>query len=409
MPKEIIDAQKPLQQVTETPEREAPPSVRESIQAAIKTTSEDDDVSGEREPPQQTKKEKSPKKEAKKDDVSSDTKDDTVDEKEIKASDIKLASDDNDEEDAGDDDTNLETDDEKEVKAQAPKEKAPASLPKEVTANWDKLPSDVRAYIAKSHKELTDTKSAFGRREAQYREMDTVLAQYKPSIDQLGVTPAQTVDRLFQWMNALAGPRKKEALRQLANDFGIQLDTPQQSQEIVDDNQQQQTQYQRDPELDQTLQVVVNKLNGLEQQQIQVREQNAKNAVDTWAGLQPDGSYKNKPHLPLVRQVMHGLIASGSVPLIDGRIDLDGAYEAACYAHPEVRASLEQEKLEARKAKLLEKKKADEAAAAAAKKKNISIRPGAPARASSETTQKLNGPISVRDSIKNAIRDAANT
>jgi hypothetical protein len=404
MPKEIIDAQKPLQQVTETPEREAPPSVRDSIHSAIKETEvEDNNEPGKREPLQQTKKEKEPKKEAKKVDVSSDTEDDT--EKDIKASDIKLASD-NDEEDAGDDDTNLETEIEKEVKAETPKEKAPASLPKEVTANWDKLPSNVRTYITKSHKELTDAKSAFGRREAQYREMDTVLAQYEPSIRQLGVTPAQTVDRLFQWMNALVGPRKKEALRQLANDFGIQLDNPQQQQEI-DDNQQQQPQYQRDPEVDQVLNTVLTEVQSLKQQQVLVREQNAKNAVDTWAGLQPDGSYKNKPHLPLVRQVMHGLVASGSVPLVDGRIDLDGAYEAACYAHPEVRALLEQEKAEARKAKVLEKKKAEEAAAVAAKKKAISIRPGAPAKPSDNLAKKSNGPISVRDSIRSAIQEAA--
>lgn len=381
---------------SDTARDDKPVSVRDSLRTAIREVeSEDTDTDkDEKEIATKPAKEKKPKQ--------------------------AKVEDDNDEPDAGDDDTNLKEVKEPkkevtaEVKAEPSKEKAPASVPKEVTDNWDKIPSSVQAYISKSVKDLTDTKSALGRREAQYRDMDTVLAQYEPSIRQLGVTPAQTVDRLFQWMNALAGPQKNMAIRQLANDFGISLEQSDQNTDT------QQVNSQLPPELEQNIHALTNKVSFLEQQQEENRKKIAANTVNGWAGIQADGTFKNKPHFLKVRQAMYSLMASGAVPLIkdengEDRLDLDGAYEAACYSNAEVRALLEQEKtaeLKAKQEKDLEvKKQKDAEKIAAARKASGSIRPGAPARTVSGVPIKTNSkgqPTSVRDSIRAALRESAN-
>lgn len=388
---------------SETAENDKPQSVRDSIRSALKEHAEDD-----------------------------------ADDKEIKnvpekKKPVKASEkDDNDEEDAGDDDTSTEKD-KKEPVVKEPKDTtekvetvekkektpAPASLPKEVTADWDKLPSSAQTYLTRVQKDLTDTKSMLGRIQAQSRDMDQVIAQYKPSIDQLGVTPAQTVDRLFQWMNGLSGPHKVSVARQLLQNFGIDLNQ-QQQQDTQDNQQQQQQQAYIPPEVSENLSALTNEVTALKQQQQQQRERAAAETVNSWAGLQPDGTYKNKPHYEKVRQSMFSLMASGAVPMIkDGygndRLDLDGAYEAACYANAEVRASLEQEKQEQLKEQQKKdaeaKKQREKEKVEAAKKASGSIKPGAPANTPNSNPaprKNANGTVSVRDSIKHAFREVAN-
>ena len=46
---------------------------------------------------------------------------------------------------------------------------------------------------------------------------------------------------------------------------------------------------------------------------------------------------QGKPHFESVRGLMAQLIQSGAVPLKNGNVDLDGAYDMALYANPEVR------------------------------------------------------------------------
>ncbi len=399
--------EKPLDgnEASETVRDDKPVSVRDSIRSALKEHAEDD----------------------------ADDKDD----KEIKATPekkkpVKASKDDNDEEDAGDDDTSKK--DKKEPVVKEPKdttekvetvekkEKAPASLPKEVTAEWDKLPSNVQTYLTKAQKDLTDTKSMLGRIQSQSREMDQVIAQYEPSIRQLGVTPAQTVDRLFQWMNGLSGPHKVSVARQLLQNFGIDLNQQQQQQDVQDNQQQQQQQQQYaplDPQYAETLNSLHSEVNALKTQQQQARERNAAETVNSWAGLQADGTYKNKPHYDKVRQSMFSLMASGAVPMIkdsygNDRLDLDGAYEAACYANAEVRAALEQEKQEQLKEQQTKdaeaKKQREKDKVLAARKASGSIRPGAPAalpNSNPAPKKGANGTVSVRDSIKHAIRESS--
>lgn len=355
------------------------------------------------------------------DDDASDIKDDKkITAKSEKKKPVKLATeiDDNDEEDAGDDDTS-KPQKEKVVKeeiktepvvAEEKKTPAPANLPKEVTENWDKLPSNVQTYLTKQQKELTDAKSNMGRMQAHTRDLDAVLTQYEPAIRQLGVTPAQTVDRLFQWMNALAGPHKNVAIRQLAESFGISLE---QSDQTQDNSQQQQQQVVSDPRID----ALIASQQKQEQQLQQQRERSAASTVNNWAGLQSDGTYKNKPHYGKVRNLMANLLAGGTIPMLvdpisgEEKLDLDAAYDAAVYANTETRALLEQEKQEEAKKEAEAKKQQNVQKLKAAKNAGSSIKPGAPAgnpNANPLPKKGQNGTVSVRDSIRHAIRENVN-
>lgn len=239
---------------------------------------------------------------------------------------------------------------EKEAKKErAQKEFVPLGLPKEIRAKWNDIPSEAQLYIAKSQKELNDIKAEAGRKIASYRDMDAVLAPYIPQMQKIGVAPASVVQRLLQYSDALAGPQKYQALQQLAGDFNIDLGR-------FGGNQQTQTQEGHDndqlaPEVvipqyidenlhatNQKLDAIMNEFNGMRLNQQNANDKAAEQAVNSWAGLDVStGQYKNKPYFPYVRQSMYQLIANGTVPVTNDGIDLDAAYDMACYLNPEIR------------------------------------------------------------------------
>jgi len=304
----------------------------------------------------------------------------------------------------------------------------PTTIPKEVQKDWAKLSSSTQQYITKSQKELSDTKAELGRKVAQYKDIDAAIAPYQGSIRQLGVTPAQTVDRLFQWMNALAGPNKYQAIQQLAQDFGIDL--PALYVENSGNNQKQngavgqnqKTNYQDDspqyqpvdPRLVTALESMYSEVSDLRSNHQRQRELTAEQSVSNWAGLQQDGTYKNKPYFSQVRQHMFNLLAGGSIPLVNGSLDLDAAYESACYTHPEIREQVLQERDNdkfanveaARKQKVVENK----AKVNKAKSLSVGLKPSSPSGDISEqaNTRGKSNKSSVRDSIMSAIQEARN-
>lgn len=323
----------------------------------------------------------------------------------------------------------------KEVKAEQVEDKAPSILPKEVQAAWGSIPADVKNYVTKTQKELADIKAESGRKAQHYKEIDAAIAPYTQAIQSWGATPAQTVDRLFKWMDCLTGPHKYHYIQELAYNFGIDLDglyaqkyagQPQQQQTQEQNNQQnnQQTQQQQDyvdPRVAQAIEAMYEEVNQLKSTQVQQRQNSAANYVESWAGLQPDGTYKNKPYFSQVRQLMYGLLANGAVPLVNGQLDLDTAYENACYSNPEVRQLLLAQQAEDKQQKAIEtraKKDAEEKAKVArAKSANFSLKTASPSGNSSSVD--ANGRVrdnktgqykstSVRDSIYAAMREVDN-
>lgn len=390
------------------------PSVRDSIKAAL---SEETEKLEQVEEKKEIKPRKKPAIKASEDDEKEEIKDDEVDEqdkeekkpkKEKEASEDEISDEDqetNSEEQESEAETKQET--------KAPVEKAHTSLSKEFRDNWTKLPPELRAATNKLAKEASDLKAATGRMQAQYRDLDAAIAPYSQAIQQFGQTPAATVSRLFQWMDALSGQHKVAAFKQLARDFGINLDTP------VDNNSSQQ-QYQPNNQqqapnvLEQVapvLQQYKQEIDNLKSANARSSQQATDNIVNNWAGLKPDGTYESKPYFNEVRQIMASYIQNGIVPLNNGNIDLDAAYEMACRAHPQVFEIIQEDQLRARQEAAAAKAKADKAKLAAKKSANVGLKPSAPSIPTSNTVSKkrANGEFpSARESIMNAIQEVRN-
>jgi len=115
---------------------------------------------------------------------------------------------------------------------------------------------------------------------------------------------------------------------------------------------------------------------------------------------------KDKPHFESVRGLMAQLIQSGAVPLKDGQVDLDGAYDMALYANPEIRAQVlaaqEAERVKQLKAKQEAAKKAQELEVAKARKAGVGLGGGAPGEPGAAPGGKKGKGKSVRESIMEA-------
>jgi hypothetical protein len=140
-------------------------------------------------------------------------------------------------------------------------------------------------------------------------------------------------------------------------------------------------------------------LQQMQQYTAQRQQHDAQQVLDNWS--------KDKPHFAAVRAQMSQLIATGMIPLKDGNVDLDGAYEAAVWMNPEVRAQIEVEKQqkaqEAQKATEAARAKAVADAAAKAKAAAISLAPAAPGSGTSQAKPKKGK--SVRESLNEVIAD----
>jgi len=137
----------------------------------------------------------------------------------------------------------------------------------------------------------------------------------------------------------------------------------------------------------------------LHQQQIEKQKQ-AQDYLSTWAS--------DKPHFEKVRPVMFGLLQSGVIPLKNGQLDLDSAYQRAIYADPEVREAIQAEEKEKADQKAAQEKKDAELKRlqklnAAKKASTLSTR--APTGNFKPADNKNKKPMSVRDSIMAARRE----
>jgi len=283
----------------------------------------------------------------------------------------------------------------------------PNGWTKQAKALWDSLPDDIKQSVAKREKEASDGFKTYGEIKKKYDELDAVLAPRRAAIQRWGATEAQTVDRLFQWMEALSGPNKINSWVALGQNFGINLN------DVLRLNQAgagaataapQQTSQQ--PQAAQVPEAVKNyvesALGQVGQYLTNQREQAAGSYLSSWA--------QDKPHFEQVRRAMYGLISSGAVPLKDGMPDLDTAYQWACHADPGIRSELEAAAKEAAEAKAAEDAQKAEAARIvklnSARRAASSIRPTAPTPPSSRASAGNSGkPQSARDSIKAAISE----
>lgn len=386
-PVDTVDRQEPS----------GPVSVKDSIRAAIKTVNEEVGDKGEK-----NDKKEAPVIQAKETKEFKDTKVIKAkdEDKENKVPEIKK------EKEVGEPKVS-ETD--KEVKATDIK--PPAGLSKEAKAIWNDLPEVVRKDIAKREKDFSSGIAGYAAKAKAYDEFDAVIKPRAEAIQRFGTTPAQTVDRLFQWMEALSHPdanSRKQNFLKLAKSFQIEFNSTEEHDPTYDPNKS------AEDEMPAWAKQIVDKVNGVEQQtqtfkqqQEQAQQSAAVSYINRWA--------QDKTHFQTVRPLMFSLLSSNTIPLkADGSLDLDEAYNRSIKAHPETSDTVIEEEAtkKAEAVRLEAEKKAKDQADKVAKAKaaSSSIKVGAPGSTDRTVAKKdvKARTQSVRESIMSALQEARN-
>jgi hypothetical protein len=298
--------------------------------------------------------------------------------------------------------------------AEKPAAAAPTAWPKEAKEAWAALPAPVQAAVLKRE---VDTQKGVDELKGKYIELDQAIAPHVDAIRRHGHTPAQAVNQMFAWFQALAG-NPDVAFPALLRSFNYdpaKLAPKPTAQPAAaapaDGKKPDQPDAPISPAVQQYIDGITGKLAQLENaftQQIgqvqstfqQQSEAKTQEVLMNWA--------KDKPHFEKVRVLMSQLIASGAVPLKDGRVDLDGAYEQAIWANPEVRAEVQQAAQAEAEKKVKDaaakEKAAQQAAADKARRADVSLRPSAPGEAPKPKGKKG---VSVRESLKQAMEELA--
>lgn len=316
-------------------------------------------------------------------------------------------------------------------------EAAPADLPtpppslakdKAALAEWSKAPALAKALVRREEEMARGVEQL----KAAHAEVDSAIAPHAEAIRRHGHTPAQAVNQLFSWFQALAA-NPREAFPALAKSFGHDISAFSQreaaAQQVANaGNGQAQPQPGQvdqaagvlDPQLQKFLEGMISKqvqgivdplgksLSAAEQQ---LRQFQAMQAADSQAKTEQiiTNWAKDKPHFEAVRVLMSQLIASGAVPLNAGQVDLDAAYDAAIHANKDVRARMQQDaaaKAATDAASRQEtERKAQQTAADNARRASGSIAPGAPGRAGAPQSGKQKKGASVKDSLMAAIAE----
>jgi len=319
---------------------------------------------------------------------------------------------------------------------------APTAWDKTAKASWNELPAPVKAAVLKREKDVEKGVQAL---KNQYAEVDQAIAPYSQTIRQFNKTPGQAVGQLFAWFDALAKdpdqafPALLQSYRydprRLMTSYGIDLDKViqvhqwmqqqqggQQGQQPLQNGQYQQPgQVQQEEQISPAVQSYINKLeerlngfqnqvgqtfNGMAQSFAEQQQAKTQEMLEQWAS--------DKPHFENVRVMMGHLLTpdpttgNAAIPLRDGRVDLDAAYDAAVHAHPEIRAQVwadQQAKTEAaRQAKLVEQQKAQQEKVAKARRAAGSVTSSAPGTEVGRRQVPSKG-LSVRDSLKQSIAE----
>lgn len=294
----------------------------------------------------------------------------------------------------------------------------PPGWPKDAAEDWRTMTATQQAAVTKR---LTDAARGVEQLRTTYAEIDRAVDPYRPVIQQHRSTPAAAIEQLFAWHMALAN-NPAAAFPALAKSFGVDLTklvsgasstSPAQpgvaepKAPLLADTQTEEPQYVKDlraklAATEQAIGKFGERFTGIESTFEAQNTEKTKEAISFWA--------KDKPHFPKVQQLMGRLIASGAVPLKDGRVDLDGAYSMAVWADPAVRAELEAEAKKAAKdaaARTAETvRETQDRGAQTARRAAVSVAPGSPGPANGAARGKPpKKGASVRESLDSAVRE----
>jgi hypothetical protein len=285
-------------------------------------------------------------------------------------------------------------------------------------STWDKLSPEDKKVLTAREQEVSNGFAQYSQRVKSFDELERAIAPRRQMIREFGVSEAQTVDRLFQWMENLGSQNpahKANTFKRLAANFGIDLN------QLVDSSSSENTQpnvTSNDPPewFEQYAGQVGQEIGGLKQHIASQQQAAADNLVYSWATATDNDGTKLRPYFDEVRELMAHLSASGIVPLKNGMIDLDGAYDAATKLNPDITALIQKDASEkaAKEAKAKAEKDVQERAKRLAKARNAGSGFKSAASSMAVVTQsnaRLNGAggpkknPSVRESIRAAIQE----
>ena len=305
-------------------------------------------------------------------------------------------------------DTSTSTESAGDASETASQVKVPEAFGKELGGSWATVPPAWQAAIAKRE---ADMQKGVDELKAKQADIDKALAPHMNAIRQNGHTPAQAINQLFAWFQALS-VNPNEAFPALAKSFNFDLAKALPKTEAAADTKAAAGD-QPEGEVPPALQAYISKLEsnvtalkkeltdkigGLEANYQRENDTRTNEVLRNWS--------KDKAHFESVRGLMAQMIQSGAVPLKDGQVDLDGAYEMAIYANPEIRAKVlaeQQAKAEAdRKAKAAAEEKKRQEEVQKARKAGVSLGGGAPGETGAGVQGKRGKGKSVRESIMEA-------
>jgi hypothetical protein len=349
-------------------EQEAPPKdLRGALRHSIKELSEEGEKEGEKEPPEK------PPVEAKKP-------------REPKVQEPKQP----------------DSEKKEQTPAQQQSHEPPPFFRNKGKAVWDKLSAEDQTLLLQREQEISNGFAQMGAKVKEFDSLAPVIAPRLHAINAFGATPAQTIDKLFQWMEALGNQdyaSRVNAFRVLASSFGVNVAhispeyQPDQNAEYAN-------------QLHNYLSQFNSKITNMETEMANQRSSSLQNYWTNWS--------KDKPHFESVRGTMHALLTSGAIPpLANGDLDFEGAYQAAIRANPEVSAQIQRDADAKSKADADAKARKDATDKAArlarARRAGTGLKPATQnmfAEASNQQTP-TNRRISVRDSLKQSMEQLA--
>lgn len=283
-----------------------------------------------------------------------------------------------------------------ETKSPAPEKDAQPSEPSKVAgpppgwspeskALYATLPDAIKRDLLKREEEVSSGFKKYSDDNKRYQEIEQALAPARPVYQQHGVqSDAEAIKRLFTWEAAIRS-NPAQAIPALARQYGINLSQSSPQSETPSDGSQEIPAHLR-PVLDQFGQIS-QKVTTLESELQRSREERVSQELSAFA--------KDKPHFEKVRVRMGQLIQAGAVQ----PNDLDGAYQQAIWADPEIRATLIKEQAEKQAADL---KKAEQQRAQSARTAAISPSGRAPTRPATNGGEKPKG---VRGTLMASIKE----
>ncbi|UGQ44967.1 hypothetical protein [Massilia endophytica] len=260
--------------------------------------------------------------------------------------------------------------------------KAPQSWRQEVKDHFNNLPPEVQDEILRRETDFNKGIQKYAEAAKFAESVKPVFDQWMPYISQLGATPEQAFQALIQAEYTLrtgSPAQKQAAFAKLAQDYGLAM--PEQAEPG-----------QLDPNLQhalsrvQQLEAYIQKTE-YEKQQEAARHQEAEMA-ELQKQVEQFASGADAPHFDSVRDDMSRLLQAGYAT------DLKDAYEKACWARPDIRASL----LQAEESKRIQEKAE---LATKAKAKAVSVT-GSPSGAAVPVTG-----VSIRDDLMAAMSGTA--